>query len=116
MGKVSKHFSREEFSCRCCCGFDACDTELLKVLEDLREHFKREVHITSACRCEEHNREIGGSSGSQHIFGKAADITVQSIEPSVISLYLRSRYRKTYGIGLYPSWVHIDVREKRARW
>ena len=72
--KLSKHFSREEFECGCGCGFAAVDVELLDILEKVRSKFNAPVTITSACRCAEHNSAIGGSYGSKHKKGIAADI------------------------------------------
>ena len=50
--KLNKYFHRSEFACKCGCGFDTVDTELLKVLTRLRVRFNKPVKITSACRCE----------------------------------------------------------------
>lgn len=116
MGDISKHFDRREFACSCRCGFDAVDAELLAVLEGIREHFGQPVSITSGCRCEAHNRAVGGETRSQHMLGKAADIHVRSTAPKLVFDYLHSKYPAQYGIGQYTSWVHIDVREGCARW
>lgn len=113
---ISTYFKRSEFSCKCGCGFDAVDIELLGVLEDVREHFGKPLVITSGNRCEAHNMAIGGADESKHIKGIAADIKVVETEPSAVYDYLESRYPDTYGMGLYKSWVHIDVRRGRARW
>lgn len=48
---------------------------VLEVLEPLRILFKRPIYVTSGYRCAELNRLIGGSKKSQHLEGKAADIT-----------------------------------------
>ena len=37
MGTVSKNFSRSEFACKCGCGFDAVDVDLLAGLQALRD-------------------------------------------------------------------------------
>ena len=111
---LSKHFKREEFACKCGCGFDAVDTELLDVLEDVREMFGP-THISSACRCLEHNTNIGSKNTSQHVRAKAADITC-GLVPKTLYLYLDAKYRNKYGLGLYPGFVHVDVRDVKARW
>lgn len=116
MSLLSAHFQRSEFKCKCGCGFDAVDVELLDVLEYLREHFNRPVVINSACRCQTHNRIVKGAPDSQHVKGKAADIRVQGIEPADVAEYLHQKYPDKYGIGCYPSFTHIDVRTNRARW
>ena len=116
MGNISKHFSRYEFACSCGCQFQTVDSELLQVLEQVREHFEKPVHINSGCRCLEHNTKIGGSKDSKHMQGIAADIVVEEIEPDVVADYLEERFQERYGIGRYTTFTHIDVRPNKARW
>lgn len=116
MNKLSEHFERDEFACECGCGFDTVDIALLNVLEVVRRHFGQPVHITSGCRCEEHNAMIGGSYGSKHKRGIAADIWVQSVKPSEVYEFLDGYMPNSYGIGYYDNFTHIDVRKNKARW
>lgn len=113
---ISAHFSRKEFACKCGCGFDAVDVGLIQVLEDLREHFNRPITITSGCRCEDHNKSIGGSINSQHTKGKAADIKIEGIEPSEVYEYLDIEHPTSLGVGKYNWWTHVDSRDAKARW
>ncbi len=120
--KLSKYFKRKEFLCNgnkkgiCKCGFDVVDVELLQVLEDVREHFKKPVKIYSACRCNKYNKYVGGAKRSQHKLGKAADIHIDKVHPKWIAEYLKHKYPTKYGIGLYQNFVHVDVRKNKARW
>ena len=116
MGDISKNFSRSEFACKDNCGFSTVDVELLKVLETVRNHFKRPVKINSACRCESHNKSVGGSQGSKHKLGIAADIVVKGIKPYDVYLFLDSFMPNSYGICVYKTFTHIDVRKTKARW
>jgi uncharacterized protein YcbK (DUF882 family) len=117
MGDLSENFSRSEFKCKCGeCDFDTVDAALIWVLEDVRGHFQSPVNITSGCRCGPHNKREGGSDNSQHLYGKAADITVTGVPASAVQNYLLDRYRDSFGIGRYSSWTHIDVRSQKARW
>ena len=114
---LNAYFSRAEFACNCRqCGRDVVDTELLDVLMDLRTHFRAPVYINSGNRCVEYNEAVGGASKSQHLLGKAADIVVSGLIPDEVYGYLDKKYPNTYGIGLYQTFVHIDVREHKARW
>jgi uncharacterized protein YcbK (DUF882 family) len=114
--KVSEHFDREEFECGCGCGFATVDVELLAVLEDLRSVYATPIKINSGCRCEKHNKAVGGEEGSKHMQGIAADIVVSGVSPAKVYQYLVGKYPGKYGLGLYKSWNHIDVRPTQARW
>jgi uncharacterized protein YcbK (DUF882 family) len=115
---LGPYFKRSEFECPDGCGFDTIDAEVFKVVVNVREFFGRPVTINSACRCEKHNKEIGGADHSQHLKGRACDIVVQGIEPDVVAEYLEKRYPNQFGIGRYPDsgFTHIDSRKEKARW
>jgi len=114
--RISENFHREEFSCRCGCGKNTIDVELITVLEDLREHFNAPVIVNSGNRCVYYNEMVGGRSGSRHLISKAADITVRGYTPIQVYSYLAGKYIGKYGIGSYESFTHIDVRSGYARW
>lgn len=114
--RLSENFARKEFQCHCGCGRDTVDAGLFFVLKRLRSHYGQEIKITSGFRCYDHNRAIGGANDSQHLFGKAADIRVKGTFPKKVYDLLDEWYPRWYGIGLYNSWVHIDVRPDMARW
>lgn len=116
MGNLSINFNREEFECKCGCGFNAADYELVQVLEQVREFFDEPIIITSGCRCDDHNRKIGGAYESKHKLGIACDFKVRNIEPERVYILLDHEYPTKYGLGLYNSWVHLDVRKDMARW
>jgi uncharacterized protein YcbK (DUF882 family) len=113
---ISEHFARSEFACKCGCGFDTVDTELLDVVENLRLYYGVPVRSNSACRCYAHNKAVGGSKNSQHLIGRADDVVVEGISPALVYKYLDEKYPDTYGIGFYNSFTHIDTRDKKARW
>lgn len=114
--KISRFFKREEFACKCGCGFDTIDTETLAVVEDVRIHFDSPVFINSACRCEEHNKKVGGKPKSQHVLARATDIDVKNVKPSEVQKFLKEQFPNKYGIGSYENFTHIDTRKNKARW
>lgn len=116
MTQLNKYFKRKEFSCRCGCGTSTVDAELLQVLTDVREHFGKPVVITSGHRCAKHNANVGGVKDSMHLTGKAADIKVSGVQPERVQIYLTHKYKGKYGVGSYPNFTHIDVRDGCARW
>lgn len=127
--KISKHFARHEFKCRCGkCRFEAVDIELIRVLEKLREYFRnksgqdRRVRILSGWRCPERNRQVGGAKHSKHMNGIAADFQVydaktdEKVNPQEIHDYLDHMYPDKYGLGVYDVFNHLDMRRYKARW
>ena len=112
----SKYFKRREFACKCGCGFDTVDTDLLDILEEAREYFGEPITINSACRCPEHNENIGGSKNSQHKIGRAADITIAGYDNMAVQSYFETTYPDSLGIGSYNTFTHIDSRNLKARW
>lgn len=114
---LTRNFHRVEFACRCGCGYDTVDAELLTVLQRLRDHFGVPVRITSGARCPAHNRIIGGSPESMHLRGRAADIQVTGVLAASVADYLEQQYPDRYGIGRYRDFTHIDTRSgPPARW
>ena len=122
--KVSAHFSVYEFACSDKSDTVLIDSELVEVLEQVRTHFGKAVHINSAYRTPAYNISIGGSSKSQHCLGLAADIRIVGIDPIQIALYVASLpyFVNRGGIGYYSrvglkdGFVHVDVRSWKSRW
>ena len=114
--KLSKNFYKDEFECQCGCGFSDVSLELVAVLQEVRDYFKQPVRITSACRCEAHNKAVGGSVRSKHLEGIASDIQVEKVSPRAVQDFLEASYPDTYGLGRYKSFTHIDVRGTKGRW
>ena len=116
MSKLSLNFVRSEFECGCGCGFDVVDAELIKLLENIRFHFNAIVNVSSGARCEAYNESVGGSKNSQHLLGKAADITLVGVAPDSVAEYVAFSHPNTYGLGRYNTFTHVDVRDNKARW
>ena len=114
---ISPNFDRSEFACKCGCGYDTVDAELIRVLDEVRSVFgDRAVVITSGCRCRSHNETVGGWLASKHLVGKAADFYISQVDCGLVAEYLEQQYFDRYGIGRYDTWTHLDVRERPARW
>jgi len=115
--KLSEHFSRSEFVCRCGCGKIKIEPRLIAALEELRVLTGQPIHINSGYRCPAHNRAVGGETNSFHMKGYAADITCRGLTPrQVKKLAEKIPAFKGGGIGLYPGFTHVDVRGYIARW
>ncbi len=114
--QVSPHFKVKEFACKDGSNIILISDKLVAVLEQIREHFGKPVIITSGYRTPDWNKEVGGVVNSEHLFGTAADIRVEGVEPKEVAKYAESLMPYSGGIGYYRNFTHIDVRDNRARW
>jgi hypothetical protein len=114
--KLSTNFTVEEFACKD--GSDAVlvAPRLVMVLQSIRSHFGAAVTINSGYRTPQYNTKVGGVANSQHCYGTAADITVRGQKPAAVAVYARELMPDWGGVGIYGSFCHIDVREKRSDW
>ncbi len=114
MTQISRHFERREFACRCGCGQDTVDAELITVLEKIREHFDLPVTVSSGNRCKAYNTRVGGAVRSQHLISRAADFTVKGVDPAKVFDWINPWH--TGGLGRYSTFTHVDSRKQRTRW
>ena len=114
--KLSANFRVQEFACTDGSDPIFIDSELVTILQKIRTHFGKAVTITSAYRTPPKNKACGGTTYSQHLYGKAADIKVSGISPKKVAEYAETLLQGKGGIGVYDTFTHIDVREKKSRW
>lgn len=55
-----KHFKESEFTCNCGCGLNNINDVVVQMLDTARELAQVPFKINSACRCEKHNKMVGG--------------------------------------------------------
>ena len=117
-GKVSlsKNFKVKEFKCKDGSDLVLISDGLVKLLQEVREHYNKPVTINSAYRTLSYNAKIGGVPDSQHCRGVAADIVVRGVAPKDVYAYVETLMPNSGGIGLYNTFVHVDVRSTKSRW
>lgn len=119
MGTISKNFSYSEF--------EASDTakrlgivnaittvdvreairELtLTVLQPLRDAWGLPLHINSGYRCPALNKAVGGTAGSQHVKGEAADIKAD--HPVTLAQLAWDQALPFDQMIIYPTFVHFS--------
>ncbi|MDR0984773.1 MAG: peptidoglycan-binding protein [Ruminococcus sp.] len=76
MGNLSPHFNKSEFYCKCGkCNSGEMKKDIVDYLEKLRSALGSDkCIINSGYRCAAYNKKIGGSTGSKHCQGMAADV------------------------------------------
>lgn len=101
------YFKRSEFECRCGCGLNNINDELVQGLTAARVHAGVPFIITSAARCPEHNRKSGGSASSSHLTGHAVDIKAISAAQRmlIVNSLLAAGFNR---IGIARGFVHVD--------
>lgn len=109
------------------------DKNLVKLLEGLREAL-RATHPTAVITITQHggyrptelNRAVGGATGSQHRYGRAADFrvsyngkTMPAAELAVFTERFMADTGFKGGVGMYDAdddYIHVDVRGKNVAW
>lgn len=92
------NFQRWEFRCPCgkCGGYPVePDFRLVKVLQQIRNHFNKPLNITSGIRCQSFNDSLVGSiKNSAHLRGGAVDFYVQGVNKSTLLAYCQELVRQ----------------------
>ena len=88
------------------------------VLDPLRQAWGGPIHVNSGYRCPELNQIVGGTPGSQHQRGEAADITVGSRNANRRLLALIKRLALPVDQCIDEKgcrWIHVSHRSGRNR-
>ena len=112
--KLTSHFKIKEFRCKDGSDEIIIEEELCINLEQLRNKLNKPVHILSGYRTIEYNGKINGAKNSYHLTGMAADIKVEGVDPKIIATYAAMCGFR--GIGIYSTFVHVDIRPNVYVW
>lgn len=116
--KLSQNFTREEFDCH---DGSLVPPELMANLQDLVDGVLQPVRdrsgplaIISGYRTPRYNSRIDGALKSNHMTASAADVrpssmTVTELHSLILDMHKAGRLPVLGGLGLYPSWVHVDT-------
>lgn len=111
-----KYFKKYEFECGCnkryCDGYPAeMNKTLIDLLDRTREHFGQPILITSGLRCVKQNKIVGGIPNSKHLYGKAADCSLNSDSRNDTKLYawFKKQPEVSYTYTGFNA-VHVDVK------
>lgn len=111
---LSKHFRAREFQTGKC-NIVIVSNMLLRVLDTLRDKIGEPIYINSGYRTPEHNKAVGGSTLSYHMYGMAADIRADGHTPKQLYTILDDMLEGWGGLEEHETFLHVDVRAKEWR-
>jgi hypothetical protein len=116
--RISAHFSLPEFACPHC-HWPRAHRTLVRGLEVYRGKFFAAggLQIVSGYRCVPHNTAIGGARGSQHLYGRAANVPPHGDGGKLITVDTVARLQLFSGLEYQPKisargCTHVDVRAR----
>jgi len=117
--QLSQNFKVSDFKCRDGSDVILINPALIDILEKIQDHFGKPVRVVSGYRTPKYNKMLkGAAKNSQHMYGNAADIKIEDVSPKEVYGWLNSWHKG--GLGLYPTFTHVDVRNTVggdiARW
>lgn len=129
--KISPHFYMNEVACRdrnrtLPTGAALASAErVAELMERIRQFFGNlPITVNSWYRTEAYNKQVGGAqpnpnkpgSGSQHLYGRAVDFTVQGVKPAEVQKRLAAVVKELGigGLGCYATFTHVDIGRRRT--
>ena len=112
-----RYFKLSEFECPCGkCGLKSIDPEFLHILDNIRHDCEFSFIVNSGCRCDEHNKNIGGARFSPHKkledgFTHGADIKISTSLQRCKIIKSAIKYDITR-IGIGKTFIHLDNVDK----
>jgi len=102
---------------KCTCGLPGCRAPLIsgllirKINRVLRRTGIDTLQVRSGARCEAFNRSVGGSPGSAHKRGLAADLNTTALEIEQLRRLWDEIDREQFSLlGVGPGFIHVDIR------
>lgn len=89
---------------------------LIELCNEIRSEFGKPVIVTSGYRSPSHNAKVGGVPNSYHTKGMAADLRPEDLKDLPRLQWIADKINMYGGVGYYDTFVHVDIRGKRARW
>jgi zinc D-Ala-D-Ala carboxypeptidase len=118
--RLSEHFTAREFDCPCKdpkCTETFVSQELVDKLEKLRK-LTGPLTVTSGYRCRYYQEDLERrgyetAKNSQHLLGKAADVTTKKMGGAALEGIARMCGFKAVGVG--KTFIHVDLRSDKDR-
>jgi len=111
---MAKYFKPEEFACKCGCGTQAMRPTFVDKLDYARGKAQVPFVVNSGARCEQHNKDEGGNTESEHLlnaegYAEAVDISTKTshVRWKVVTSAIAAGIRR---IGIGDNFVHLGDR------
>lgn len=104
---------KDHMQCPCCNAFvyDKVFMKRVQILRDLMDTpFYLDRKGGGFYRCRYYNDSIGGAVGSQHLHGRAMDISSHGWTGNDKWYFVRESQCLDFSVGIYPNFFHIDLR------
>lgn len=115
MSKLSAHFDKSEFICKCGCNQGNPSSLLISRLEKLYKLMNaKAIIVNSGYRCYKHDKAVGGSGYGAHTKNIAADIVVKKQDGTLYSAEEIAEAAERIGfggIGMMNNACHVDTRD-----
>jgi len=112
--KISTHFAKRDFVCRCgkCESAIRISLGLIGGLEMLRTLARNRVNIIRAYMCHDAAEKLGSTKRNYYTMGIAADVTVDNMDPKdVFRIAAEIPEFKGICLNLDEQFVHVDTRK-----
>lgn len=88
----------------------------VRIAQEARDYFGEPLYVNSGYRDRAYNRAVGSTS-SRHVGFYALDVRFARTSTQDLYDWLEAHPRANEtGLGLYPTFVHMDTLGRRARW
>ena len=110
-----EYFKRQEFECKCGCGFGSREDDLMPAglilaLDKIRLELQAPMRVNSGFRCYNHNVKVGGVKNSKHLAGRAADVSCNNYAKLVS---IAEKHKSIFGLKIIrydnDKFLHIEV-------
>lgn len=96
--------------------FTKLELGVLVLLQTIRDDFGYPTIVSSSYRSKVYNKSVNGATSSRHEIGDALDSHPKNMARLAEYKKLITKMDIQGGMGLYPSFVHIDTRPNKSRW
>lgn len=116
--KISEHFSKRDFVCKCgvCNQAIKLSLGLIGGLELLRSQSRSRIQILKGYQCPDSSEKMGKVKRNFHVTGVAADIVLErkTLEETFLCAEQIPEFMGI-GLNLANNYVHVDTRKDKNR-